>query len=685
MMSERPGEHQTIEPVSFTRADERPRASRIVLRPLSLAIAFVFILLALAVLFMFNARAVRFDVSPAPQSLEITEGLFSWELGERFLMLPGSYTVTATKAGYRDLVAVVEIGEDADQEITLQMKKLPGILTVTSEPVDNATVYIDQEMAGSTPLTVDEIEPGLRDIKVEAERYRPLYTDIEIEGMRREQSLAVELEPAWANVTFQSMPAGASIFVDGERRGTTPGIVEILEGEHQVEIRRREYKTWQSRIDVTAGEDQTLPSVEMIKADGTVSVKTDPAGANVTIGGRYRGQSPLEVSLPPGRTYEVLLSKAGYRHEARTLSVEPEEDIQLDVSLSPVLGIVRIQVQPEGGELYVDDEPMGEPSRRLSLTARSHEIRVEKEGYAPFKATVTPQPGITRQLMVNLQTIDEARAAAIPQEITTSLGQKLKLIIPDSFTMGADRREPGRRSNEVERDVRLTRSYYLGVNEVTNAQFMEFAPDHEPGILGRALLNQEDRPVVNVTWEDAIEFCNWLSEKDGLPRAYERVGGRWKLIEPLTIGYRLPTEAEWAWAARFADDEPTRFPWGDNMPPPENAGNFADESAENMVPYHIQGYDDKFRGPAPVGSFPANEFGLHDTAGNAAEWVHDYYSIDLSRELLVDPTGPDSGNYHVIRGSSYMHGRFSELRWTFRDYGDKPRPDVGFRIARYVK
>ncbi len=86
-----------------------------------------------------------------------------------------------------------------------------------------------------------------------------------------------------------------------------------------------------------------------------------------------------------------------------------------------------------------------------------------------------------------------------------------------------------------------------------------------------------------------------------------------------------------------------------------------------------------------MGSFSANEFGINDLAGNAAEWVHDYYSIALSRELLVDPAGPQSGDYHVIRGSSYMHGRFSELRWTYRDYGDKPRPDVGFRIARYVK
>ncbi len=149
--------------------------------------------------------------------------------------------------------------------------------------------------------------------------------------------------------------------------------------------------------------------------------------------------------------------------------------------------------------------------------------------------------------MVTLKTKEEARVAAIPQSVTTALTQKLKLVIPDRMTMGADRRQPGRRSNEIEREIKLTRPYYLGVNEVTNKQYLEFDPDHEPGILGRALLDRENRPAVNVSWEDAVKFCNWLSDRDGLPPAYEQVGGEWKLVEPVNIGYRLPTEAEWAW------------------------------------------------------------------------------------------------------------------------------------------
>lgn len=676
----------TIEPAQFERADAVKQKPRFVLKPIPLAILITFAVLALAALFMFNARAVRFDVQPLPESVDVSGGLFAWQLGERYLMLPGQYTVTAKKSGYRDLVAEVDVGDEADQQFSLTMKKLPGILTITTEPVDNAEVLVDQEPAGTTPLTIEQIEPGLHDVELSADRYLPWYTEIEIAGMRQEQSLDVTLEPAWAEVTFKSSPEAANIIIDGETRGKTPATLEVVQGERRVEVRKAEYKIWQSAIEVTAGEAMDLPLIDLVRADGRISVTTKPPGANVTIGGRYRGQSPVEVSLAPGESYEVLLSRAGYREEERTLNVEPDEDIQLNVNLSPVLGVVNIQVEPEGANLYVNDKDMGKASQKLTLPAREHDVRIEKPGYATHETTVTPQPGITRQLMVTLQTEEEAEIARIPQTVTTPLDQELKLIIPDKLTMGAGRREPGRRSNEILREVELTRPYYMGVHEVTNKEYMEFDPDHKPGFLGRALLDRDKRPVVNVSWQEAVEFCNWLSARQGLPKAYEQVNGKWQLVEPRNTGYRLPTEAEWAWASRYArSDDPTAFPWGNNMPPPEGAGNFADESAQGMVPYYIKGYNDNFRGPAPVGSFQPNEFGLYDLAGNAAEWVHDYYSIERPRETLVDPAGPDTGDYHVIRGSSYMHGRFGELRWTFRDYGDKPRPDVGFRLARYVE
>lgn len=656
------------------------------MRPLPTLLAAMFLLLATATAFIFAARAVQFDIEPAAAKITITSGWPTWKLGERFLMLPGDYKIHATFDGYSPLNRSVTVGDAPDQDFRFKMQKLPGILAITTEPEVHARVYLDQAEVGTTPLTIDSVTPGLHDIRVLPARYLPYDTDIDITGKRVKQAIKASLTPAWANITITSLPDGADITADGKHLGKTPASVELLQGSRTLKVSKPGYKIWQSSIDVDAGKDRTLAPITLVRADGTVTITTRPPGANVTIGGRYRGQSPLDVNLAPGEDYDVLLTKVGYEAVKRKISVAPEQDLALDTRLQPVLGIVELKVEPAGGELFIDGESRGKPGGRLQLTARKHSIRITHPGYADYTTVITPQPGMSQQLLVKMQTKAQAAIAAIADSISVGPGIELKLVLPGELVMGAGRREPGRRSNEIEKHVKLTHPYYLGVNEITNAQYRKFSPGHNAGSFGRALLDEDDRPVVNVSWEDAVLYCNWLSQQAGLPPAYVQKKGEWVAVTPMNTGYRLPTEAEWAWAARYANGAPpTRFPWGDNMPPVKVTANYADESARNMVPYVIDGYDDHYRGPSPVGSFPANALGIHDLAGNVSEWINDVYSVDIPKGELTDPMGPETGEYHVIRGSNYQSGRFSELRWTFRDYGKDPRPDTGFRVARYVK
>jgi len=320
----------------------------------------------------------------------------------------------------------------------------------------------------------------------------------------------------------------------------------------------------------------------------------------------------------------------------------------------------------------------------LTLPAIPHRVRVERDGYAPFNDEVTPRPGFEQDLAVSLRTVEQARYDVLASSIETAAGQSLKLIRPGNLRMGASRREPGRRANEVIRAVVLTRPFYIATTEVTNEQFKRFDSRHESGIVGRTTLNLDKAPAVNISWEQAARYCNWLSERDGLTPAYREQDGRVRLAEPVGTGYRLPTEAEWVWAAR--GNSGVKYPWGSTMPPAPDAGNFADDSARPVVARVIAGYNDGHAGTAPAGSFAANANGLFDFAGNVAEWVHDFYAVNPAPGggAETDPLGPAEGDFHVVRGSSWKHSTITELRWSFRDYSAEPRNDIGFRIARYA-
>jgi formylglycine-generating enzyme required for sulfatase activity len=121
------------------------------------------------------------------------------------------------------------------------------------------------------------------------------------------------------------------------------------------------------------------------------------------------------------------------------------------------------------------------------------------------------------------------------------------------------------------------------------------------------------------------------------------------------------------------------------MPPPVNAGNYADMTAEGVASSTIAGFNDGYPVTAPGGTFSPSAIGIYDLGGNVAEWMTDRYSVAGSNgATLIDPLGPAEGQYHVIRGSSWRHSSISELRLAYRDFGDRGRLDVGFRLARYA-
>jgi len=271
--------------------------------------------------------------------------------------------------------------------------------------------------------------------------------------------------------------------------------------------------------------------------------------------------------------------------------------------------------------------------------------------------------------------------------IRTKSGAELRLLGPASYTIGSPRRESGRRANESQRPVELKRRFYLATRELSNGEFRQSRTQHRSGYIGQETLELDRQPVVNVTWQDAAEYCNWLSQQEGLPPAYQMQGGKFVLAVPVTTGYRLPTEAEWEFAARANRDGTLRkYPWGESLPVPAGVANLGDRTGQPLLPSYLAELDDGNAVTANVGSFAANVLGFYDMAGNVSEWTTDTYSVQPpGTGVATDPVAAAPGNVHVIRGSSWRHSTVTELRAAYRDYGEGRRNDLGFRIARYAE
>jgi len=203
--------------------------------------------------------------------------------------------------------------------------------------------------------------------------------------------------------------------------------------------------------------------------------------------------------------------------------------------------------------------------------------------------------------------------------------------------MGSPVGEIGRASNEFQRQVTVS-SFYMGKYEVTQSEYQEVMGNNPSYFIGQNL------PLEQVNWFDSVEFCNKLSEKNGLTPVYtiDENNVSW---DREANGYRLPTEAEWEYACRA--DTATPFYTGDNI-------TTDDANYDGNRPFGSNARGIFRQITTPVGSFPPNPFGLFDMHGNVAEWCWDW-NTEYARGEQTNPAGALTGYYRVFRGGSWNH------------------------------
>jgi formylglycine-generating enzyme required for sulfatase activity len=280
-----------------------------------------------------------------------------------------------------------------------------------------------------------------------------------------------------------------------------------------------------------------------------------------------------------------------------------------------------------------------------------------------------------------------------------------EFMMGDVFGDGDDEQKPPHK-------VRLD-SFYIGKHEVTVGEFRGFveatgyltSAETDSGALvfdegarrqvrkqdacwSKPYHDQGDRhPVVCVSWYDAIAYCNWRSEKEGLEKCYSGKGDD-VVCNFGASGYRMPTEAEWEYVARCrGEDLPYAWGRGDPVAGGRSAANIKDETFKARFPFtkeHWDDYSDDWVFTAPTGSFAPNDLGVHDLGGNAYEWCWDWIDVDYyDRSPVENPRGPESGEKRSCRDAGFGCP-LGALRTTVRGYAkpDYRAEHVGFRLAR---
>ena len=390
---------------------------------------------------------------------------------------------------------------------------------------------------------------------------------------------------------------------------------------------------------------------------GTLTVVATPVEAKIYVDDAYAGTGSVSVQVSVGAEHRCRVECQDYIKVEKTVSFAKNEEKTLTVELVPNFGYITVKSEPSGAELYIDNKKAGTtPYLAMRISRGKHRVEVRKRGYEPYAEVVTINIDETTRIEdVKLEASNEV--VSIPQQqeqyspqqeygggfsnqTITVNGVSFEMVYVEggSFDMGATT-EQGSDAYDSEYPVHsVTLSdYYIGRCEVTQELWLAVmgswpgtAPSNSYGV-------GANYPAYFISWNDCQEFVSMLNSLTGMT-------------------FRLPTEAEWEYAAR-GGNQSLHYKYSGS----DNIGDVAWYDGNSGYKTHA------------VGTKTANELGIYDMSGNVYEWCSDWYG-SYSAGAQTNPQGPSSGTYRVLRGGSWNYNA-SYCRVSNRNYND---PDFSF-------
>lgn len=595
--------------------------------------------------------------------------------GQIELQVPrGDHTMTVTAPGHAQGVREIAM-EGSLQQVHVRLTPTWAELEVRAEPgtrvlaqSDKRTIELGTVGDDGVLLVEDTLAEGSYELLYEADRLESVRETVELPANERVVREIVQ-EAKKAVLDIVTDPAGATVEIEGRSLGKTPLRVQAFPVDRPVELKisHPQYRTQSITHQMRPGESAMLNLGRLDRKTGLLLPTITFAGrapgpdllANLKI---YVNEEPWEGSpriltdLPAGRT-TLRLEHPNYRTWQESIEIEDGGTAQVLADLEPQPALLDLSVSPmtdytlliNGFPVSIRKNPIAvEPLVPLNLEVRA-------KNYSSATQTLRLEPNQKTAWRVVLQRLrgpEDRQPWTIPY-----LGLEMVWIRPGSYSMGSPLQEAERLPVEgPETEVRLTRGYWLGRYEITQDEYYALTGRRPSRFTG------ERHPVENVSWEDAVRFCEALTE-------IEYQAGR---LPPGYV-YRLPTEAEWEYGARAGSETPFWF------------GSRADVSHANLkgsYPSNSSKSETETYGTHPVGAYAGNPWGLYDTHGNVREWCYDTFASRLPGDRVTDRVGEADTLDRVYRGGGwedpFRHGRSASRD---RLAADSRSPSLGFRVA----
>ena len=575
---------------------------------------------------------VVFRVNPPEAVVEFDGDIIDLNegVGNKFKSF-GTYDYTVQAKLYHPQTGKVTVNDPNNKhEVKIDLIPAFGYIEVPAEgKLAGAKVFIDNEYKGTVPFRSERLASGDHQVRVVQQMYSPVAQAVSVKDGETTR-FAPSLSADFARITLR-VEGNAEIWVNNERKGAGTWTGELATGDYKIECRLPNHRTATKQLAIQPALDgQTIDLAAPTPIYGKLNITSVPSDTDIYLDGQKVGTTPMMLPKCLVGQHTLKVSKAGHSDFTKTFSLV--EGTTEEISARLESGKPVTITAPEGADIYVDGTKVATTRFEGALTFGSHTAYAMQGGKKSGEKNIN----------VSMQGGDvPAVALAFTKNKTFTVGGvsfEMVFVESGTFQMGSN---DGYDNEKPVHSVTLS-DYYIGQTEVTQELWQ--------AVMGSNPAKYEkgpNLPVYYVSWNDCQEFIIKLNRL---------TGGR----------FRLPTEAEWEYAAR-----------GGNK---SRGYKYSGSDYLGSVAWYKDNSGDEVH---PVGSKSANELGLYDMSGNVWEWCSDRYGSYPSSPQ-TNPTGASSGSRRVLRGGSCINGE-SLCRSAIRFIYDPSHRiyNYGLRLAYY--